>query len=118
MITVYAIKPDNPKLFKAICLAFSYKFKKIDSIKEINTDKEIIILHDKKGENLKDFEHPKEAYYVFGADEGNLIQEIHRFKPEIEDKVKFVRIESYPCCSFHASVACGIVLHDRFMKIN
>lgn len=59
-------------------------------------------------ENLYDFEHPENAVYVFGPEDGSIdqgtLRQCHRF----------VRIPTFHCTNLSAAVY--LVLYDRFMK--
>jgi tRNA(Leu) C34 or U34 (ribose-2'-O)-methylase TrmL len=59
-------------------------------------------------ENLVDFEHPNDAVYVFGPEDGSIDQSILRLCH------RFVQIPTAHCLNLAA--AANIVLYDRFVK--
>lgn len=59
-------------------------------------------------ENLFDFEHPKDAVYVFGPEDGSIDQ------GTLRNCHRFVRIPTNHCTNLSAAVY--LVLYDRFMK--
>lgn len=61
-------------------------------------------------EPLPSFEHPENAVYVFGPEDGG-IDSISR-----KHCHRFVSIPSYHCTNL--SMAVGLVLYDRFVKMN
>lgn len=130
MITVIQINPnrDEDAHVRQTCAGFGCNYKNINNVKDIPTDKEIIIFHPQDVDNpdwvkLEDFNsikftHPKDAYYIFGYDGGDICREIEKDKPELKDKVKFVRIPCKKGLSLHASSACAIALYDLYMENN
>jgi tRNA(Leu) C34 or U34 (ribose-2'-O)-methylase TrmL len=60
-------------------------------------------------EDLRDFEHPQGALYVFGPEDSSL------GRAELVECHRFVRIPSHGCLNLAAAV--NIVLYDRILKL-
>ena len=69
----------------------------------------VVVLEEQGTTNLEDFDHPKDAVYVFGRSGLNGIQEMIDYDASV--KIKTVD----DVCLFGIS-AVGIVLYDRMMK--
>lgn len=126
MTIVYAIRPeDSDYIFQQMCAGFHVDYKKINHISEVEGNN-IVVFHPKTIDNpswvhledfgSKSFKHSKDASYVFGSDEGNIVDDIecHNMK----DKVRFVYIPCKNGLSLHATTACAIALYDLYMENN
>jgi len=137
MFRVYVIKPHPPykSVFYKMCRAFKYKIIEIANIGKIEIgvkDTIVVFCPDSKDnpdwvkiESLKDFEHPEDSLYVFGTDiDGDVLQEIEDWIPDVKDKIRFVTI---PMAKYEKDTnegvqsiwgcsACAIALYDRFIK--
>lgn len=61
-------------------------------------------------EQLPEFEHPEKAVYVFGPEDGSIDSTSRKHCH------RFISIPAYHCMNL--SMAVGIVLYDRFSKLN
>ena len=115
MITVIAIKDkgwyDNwrteYRLYDQTCRAYNVKLKMVDNINDINSDN--IVIFDENGSiDLCDFNHPKNAVYVFGRS----VQDLKHDVPDVTS----VRINTPNKVALFGAIACGIVLEDMRRK--
>jgi len=126
LTTVYAIRPEgSDHIFQQMCAGFKVDYKAINHISEVKGDN-IVVFHPHSVDNpswvkLEDFDsilfkHSKDASYVFGSDEGNIVDDIecHNMK----DRVRFVSIPCKNGLSLHATTACAIALYDLYMENN
>jgi len=94
-------------LFKQTCDAYGVNFRIVNDYTEVPTKN--LILFEENGEiDLKDFEHPEDAVYLFGRTG----YDIKLWFPG----VPAVRIPTPYKSSLFGCVACGIVLEDRLRK--
>lgn len=86
------------------------ELKQLDfKVKELKGVVPVAIEFTQSSENLTEFEHPENALYIFGPEDGgvskSLLSACHRF----------VKIPSRHC--FNLATAATIVLYDRYMKM-
>ncbi len=124
MTTVYAIRPEGSShIFQQMCAGFKVDYKEINHISEVEGNN-IIVFHPQtidnpnwvKLEDFNTFKHEKDASYVFGSDEGNIVDDIecHNMK----NLVRFVYIPCKNGLNLHATTACAIALYDLYMENN
>ena len=106
MVTVVAIDPkENEKFFKTTTEGFEAELMIVDNLGQMPIDdKEIIIFHprtkdmnphwltEEKVEDFNKFDFPEDAYYIFGADFGNIINDIEINAPSFMEKARWVKI--------------------------
>jgi len=118
MIVATFDKTNNQQIDSAV-RAFGHNLQKIDSWKDITTDKIVFCIdqHSEEEiknyayqvEDLKAFPHPDNATYVFGRNTNHhLTHEII----EASDAGKDVQILTIPGKTLWAEVAMGIILYD------
>lgn len=84
---------------------------KINNITEIKTTSLPIICIEltENAQPLTDFQHPSEAIYVFGPEDGTITQDDINFADEV------IYIPTYQCLNLAATV--NITLYDRMQKL-
>jgi len=127
MTKVYAIRPEgSDHIFQQMCAGFHVDYEAVDHISDVK-ENNIVVFHpqtiDKPNwvrllnfDNTMEFRHTPDAVYVFGSDEGNIIDDIVCHKMQF--KVKFVYIPCKNGLSLHATTACAIALYDLYMENN
>ena len=61
--------------------------------------------------SLTDFQHPKNAIYLLGAEDNGIPKEIY-------EKYQTIKIPSVNHYSYNVSMAGTILMYDRFLKLN
>ena len=132
MITVVAINPEeNEKFFKTTTEGFEVELMIVDDLGQMPIDnKDIIIFHprtkdmnpiwltEEKVEDFNNFDFPENSYYIFGAEYGNIINDIEVNAPSFMDRARWIKIPTKKDFkSLQAHVACGIVLWERYKKL-
>lgn len=132
MVIIVAIDPqENEKFFKSTAEGFEAELMLVDHLGQMPIDdKEIIIFHprtkdmnpmwlkEEKVEDFTKFDFPEDAYYIFGADFGNITNDIEFNAPSYMDKARWVKIPTKKDFkSIQAHVALGIVLWERYKRL-
>lgn len=132
MVTVIAIDPkENEKFFKSTTEGFEADLMMVDNLGQMPIDdKDIIIFHprtkdmnppwltEEKVEDFNKFDFPEDAYYIFGSDYGNIINDIEISAPSFKDRARWVKIPTKKDFkSLRGHVACGIVLWERYKRL-
>lgn len=132
MVTVVAIDPkETEKFFKTTAEGFEANLMLVDNLGQMPIDnKDIIIFHprtrdmnppwltEKKIEDFNDFNFPEDAYYIFGSDFGNIINDIEINAPAFMEKARWVKIPTKKDFkSLQGHVALGIVLWERYKRL-
>lgn len=82
-----------------------------DLLSDVPRDTKVVCIELVEGaKSLPDFEHPQQAMYVFGPEDGSIPQAI------IDQADEVVYIPTVGCMNLAATV--NVVLYDRFSKTN
>jgi len=138
MVTVVAVQPTKTETgdtyMKVVSQGFEVDYLEVDNLGDIPDDGKLIVifhprtddnnpdwLKNKDVENSTDFDFPEDAYYVFGKDYNyEVIADIESHIPHRRSNMRWVKIptEKLTFKSLHAHVAAGIILWERYKKLN
>jgi hypothetical protein len=109
--------PECWEIEKASVEAVYQKPVKIKTAEELPSDRPLVVLAPEAGkyvqgtENLKDFEHPDDAIYLFGSSHLNLCED--EMGDRVADHCVYIPLVK---CECYAPPAAYMTLWDRYVK--